>query len=143
MYAQVEEDNLAVARRLEQEDFGSQRFLEGLSEDVEWWAAGPPNILPWAGVFKGRAKVAEWVKILRSHLNYQKWESQWMVKGDTVIEFVHAKGFARTTGQPYESEIIRVWTIRDGKAVKVRSYYDTAVYAMAIGTLEPAHSTRL
>jgi ketosteroid isomerase-like protein len=142
MQTHLEEDNLAVAKRLEQEDFGSDRFLDGLSEDVEWWAAGPPVLLPWAGLFRGRGMVAEWVKTLRSNLNYQEWKSEWMVKGDTVVEFVQAKGVARKTGKTYESEIVRVWTIREGKAVKVRSYYDTAAYGLAIGTLSPSSSPR-
>jgi len=63
----LEEDNLAIAKKLEKEDFGSQLFLDGLSENVEWWAAGPPVLLPWAGLFKGRGKVAERVKTLRSN----------------------------------------------------------------------------
>ncbi|SRR6266571_2316768 len=81
MQTQIEEDNLIVAKRLEAEDFSSQRFLDGLSEDIEWWVAGSPGILPWAGVFKGRSSVANWVKVLRDNLNYQKRESDWLVKG--------------------------------------------------------------
>ncbi len=142
MKTNVEEDNLAVAKRLEAEDFGSQRFLDGLSEDVEWWVAGSPSILPWAGIFKGRANVANWVKILQHNLNYQKWESDWLVKGDTVVEFVRAAGVAKATGRPYESDIVRVWTVRDGKVVKVRSFYDTAAYAIAIDALKLTHHGR-
>ena len=138
MQTQAEEDNLMIAKRSESEDFGSQRFLDGLSEDIEWWAAGPPSVLPWAGMFKGRANVANRVKILRHHLNYQKWEPDWLVKADTVVEFVRASGVAKTTGQHYESDIVRIWTIRDGKVVKVRSFYDTAAYAIAIDALKLA-----
>jgi uncharacterized protein len=138
MQVQTEEENLAVAKSLEAEDFSSQRFLDGLSENVEWWAAGAPNLLPWAGLFRGREAVRNWVKTLRSELNYQKWESEWMAKGDTVFEFVRASGIAKATGRPYESDILRVWTIRDGKAARVRSFYDTAAYALAIGALSPS-----
>ncbi|MBO0887848.1 nuclear transport factor 2 family protein [Candidatus Bathyarchaeota archaeon] len=141
MQTDVESENLRVAKRLEAADFSSQNFLDGLAEDVEWFAAGPPSLLPWAGTFHGRAEVAEWVKTLRSCLNYQKWDSHsWLAKNDTVIEFVRAGGVARATGKPYESEIVRVWTIKNGKAVKVQSFYDTAAYAIAIGALQPKKS---
>lgn len=127
-----------VAKNLESEDFSSQRFLDGLDENVEWFAAGPPSLLPWAGMFRGRNQVAEWVKTLRANLNYQKWNSHtWVVRNDTVIEFVNAGGIARATGKSYESDIVRVWTVKNGKAVKVQSFYDTAAYAIALGTLAP------
>lgn len=141
MQTDIEAENLQVAKRLEAADFSSQNFLDGLAEDVEWFAAGPPSLLPWAGTFHGRAEVAKWVKTLRTNLNYQKWDSHsWLAKNDTVIEFVRAGGVARATGKPYESEIVRVWTIKNGKAVKVQSFYDTAAYAIAIGTLQPKKS---
>ena len=47
---------------------------------------------------------------------------------DTVVEIVMASGRATASRRPFESEIIRIWTFRDGKAVLVRSYYDTAAY---------------
>jgi ketosteroid isomerase-like protein len=31
----------------------------------------------------------------------------------------------------FESEVVRIWTFDGGKAVRVRSYYDTGVYARA------------
>src|SRR5712691_9177299 len=105
MQTDVESENLSIAKRLKSEDFSSQRLLDELSETVEWFAAGPPSMLPWAGTFRGRAKVAEWVKILRANLNYQKWDSHtWLVKNDTVFEFVRAGGIAKATGKPYESD---------------------------------------
>src|SRR6266571_7715030 len=54
-------------------------------------------------------------------------------QGDTVVEFVRAC-------RSYESEVVRVWTIRNGKVAKVRSFYDTAANAMAIDALRPARS---
>src|SRR2546425_9552085 len=64
--------------------------------------------------------------------------ADWLVKADTVVEFVRASGVAKTTGQHYESDIVRIWTIRDGKVVKVGSFYDTAAYAIAIDALKLA-----
>lgn len=138
-----EVENLKLAKGLEASDFTSQSFLSGLAEDVEWWAAGPPELLPWAGSFRGRKEVARWVKLLYENLKYQKWDSyEWLAKGDKVIEFTHAAGYAKATGRTYETDLVRVWTVRNGKVVSVRSYYDTAKYALAIGSVEPTSRNR-
>jgi ketosteroid isomerase-like protein len=39
---------------------------------------------------------------------------------------------ARATGKHFASEVVRIWTFRDGKATRVRSYYDTHSYAVAL-----------
>ncbi len=33
---------------------------------------------------------------------------------------------------PFASEVVRVWTFHDGKAIRVRSYYDTHGCAAAL-----------
>ena len=53
--------------------------------------------------------------------------------GDTIIEIIAAAGTARRTGLPFASEVVRAWTVRGAKAVRVRSYYDTYAYAQAMG----------
>jgi ketosteroid isomerase-like protein len=52
--------------------------------------------------------------------------------GDTVVEIIAAAGHARATGRPFASEVVRVWGFREGKAVRVRSCYDTYAYAAAL-----------
>ena len=52
--------------------------------------------------------------------------------GDVVVELVLGGGKAIATGKPFESEIVRIRTFRGGRAVKVRSYYDTQAYAAAL-----------
>lgn len=52
--------------------------------------------------------------------------------GETVVEVVAAAGKARATGTPFASEVVRIWTFRNGKAVRVRSYYDTHLRQIAL-----------
>ncbi len=131
--AVLNEENLELVKRLDSEDFTSPSFLAELADDVEWWVAGPRDILPFAGTFHGVDEVASWVKVLRENCQYDKWEPvQWLVQGDTVVEIVKAGGRGRKTGRRYESEIVRVWTLREGRVSRVRSYYDTAAYVAAL-----------
>jgi ketosteroid isomerase-like protein len=54
-----------------------------------------------------------------------------------LVEVVLGGGNAVATGKPFESEIVRIWTFRGGRAVKVRSYYDTQAYAAALAPWRP------
>jgi uncharacterized protein len=104
-----------------------------LADDVEWWAAGPPDVLPWAGTYHGHEGVARWLKALNEAMAYEQFEPlEYVAQGDTVVEIVRASGRAIPTGRPFASEIVRVWTLREGRAIRVRSYYDTAAYVAAL-----------
>lgn len=41
-------------------------------------------------------------------------------------------GVERATGDSFRSEMVRLYTFRDGKIVRVRNYYDTDSYARAV-----------
>jgi ketosteroid isomerase-like protein len=125
-----------LAQRLEALDFGSDEFLGALADDVEFIALGDPDLLPWAGTFRGRDGVLEWRGRLVAALKYDAWEPLlWAGAGEVVLELAHARGHARETGRSYESDIARVWSFRDGHVVRVVTYYDTLGYALAIGAV--------
>ena len=105
-----------------------------LADDVEWYVLGSPEELPWAGTFRGTEGVRRWLETLDEHMEYERFEPlEFFADGDTVIEIVLAGGHARATGRSFESEVVRVWTFREGKAVRVRSFYDTGAYERALG----------
>jgi ketosteroid isomerase-like protein len=74
------------------------------------------------------------MEVLDEHMEYERFEPlEFLADGDTVIEIVFAAGRARATGRSFQSEVVRIWTFRDGKAVRVRSFYDTDAYSRALG----------
>ena len=117
-----------------------QNLLELLAEDVEWYVLGSPDILPWAGVYRGPAEVSGWFDRLSEHLQYEQFEPvEFIGQADTVVEVIRASGRAKATGRPFRSEVVRIWTFRGHKVVRVRSYYDTANYLAAFhGSWTPA-----
>ena len=48
------------------------------------------------------------------------------------MEVIQAAGHAKATGRRFESTIARIWTIRDGKVIRVRNFYDTYAYVAAL-----------
>lgn len=131
-----EQENLQLVKRLHVRGRGQgymEAVLNELADDVEWWADGPVDILPWAGTHRGREGVANWFKVLNEAMEYQQFDPrEFIAQGDTVVVLYHASGRARSTGRSFESDIIRLYTVRDGKLVRVRSYYNTAAYVAAL-----------
>ena len=108
-------------------------LFELLDEEVEWQALGPVDLFPWAGTHRGLDGVRRWFDLLNAAMDYERFELLELYADDeTVVEVIAAAGKARTTGTPFASEVVRVWTFHDGKAIRVRSYYDTHGYAAAL-----------
>ena len=106
-----------------------------LAEDVEWWAAGLRETLPWAGTWRGRSGVAEFFRVLDAEMDYQKFDAEELISdSDHVIAVVTASGHAIRTGRPFESHIVREYLFRNGKIIRVRNFYDTAAYERALAT---------
>ncbi len=104
-----------------------------LSDDAEWWVMGDPAILPFAGSFRGPQGYADWRKILDAHVTYDRFEVvQSVAAGDDVVQIIEAAGTANANGRRYESRVVRIFTVREGKIVRVQSFFDTAEYAKAI-----------
>lgn len=130
----VADANLALVKRLHQGDRPMRELLMELAtDDIEWWAAGPPELLPWAGTVRGRDALPRWFETLGGAMRYDQFEPRgYIAQGDEVVMIVDAKGVARATGRPFHSEVVRIFTLRDGKVARVRSYYDTHAYVAAL-----------
>ena len=129
--------NRAAVRQLHDQDESGRLRQDSLftllDEKVEWEALGPTHLFPWAGTHRGHEGVRRWFELLNGAMAYERFELlELYADGDTVIEVIAAAGNARATGADFASEVVRVWTFRDGKAIRVRSYYDTHSYAAAL-----------
>jgi ketosteroid isomerase-like protein len=131
----LEEQHLAVVRGIHEGRGIIQRARESgiLADSVEWWVAGPPDELPFAGTWRGIAGIAEFERRLNATMRYDRVElRRYLVSGDDVAVVFLGAGVARATGRPFESEIVRLYTFREGRVVRVRNYYDTAAYVAAV-----------
>ena len=112
-----------------------KKFIESgmMSEDVEWFVPGPKEILPFAGLWKGADGIAEFNRLLATTMRYDKVEiKEYIVDGDQVAAIFEAEGIAKSTGKAFKSEILRLYTFKDGKIIKVRNFYDTSSYVSAV-----------
>jgi uncharacterized protein len=65
--------------------------------------------------------------VLAETLETQQFEPrQFIAQDDTVVVLGHERHRVKSTGRSYEGEWVQVFTLRDGKVVKYREYFDTA-----------------
>lgn len=130
-----EKTNLDIIHQFHSTKGYIKKFIESglMSEDVEWFVPGPKEILPFAGTWKGAEGISEFNRLLGSVMRYDKTEiKEYIVDGDHVAAIFLGEGIAKSTGKPFKSEILRLYTFKDGKIIRVRNFYDTASYVAAV-----------
>jgi ketosteroid isomerase-like protein len=101
-------------------------ILALLSDDVEWWVAGPPEI-PYAGTFRGHDQVAQFFATFNGSIDFESWEAhEFIAEGETVVVVGEERWRAKPSGQLVDNPWVLVITVRDGKITRFRAYEDTA-----------------
>lgn len=131
----LEREHLAIVRSIHEGRGIIQRARESgiLADSVEWWVAGPRDVLPFAGTWRGVAGIREFERRLGAAMRYDRVDLQrYLVSGNDVAAIFIGAGIARASERPFESEIVRLYTFDGGRIVRVRNYFDTAAYVAAL-----------
>jgi ketosteroid isomerase-like protein len=125
-----EQDNIRVVREM----FAAfvrgdaQAVLDTLADDVEWRLAGPTQVT-YAGIRRGKDKVADFFKVIAEASEFEQFEAEeFLAQGDKVVAFGHERQRIKSTGQVVENDWAMVFTLRDGKIARYRNYVDTAAH---------------
>jgi uncharacterized protein len=109
-------------------------LLRCLTDDVRWFEIGPPDLIPTAGMRKGREQVGEFFAALERSEDVQSFRPQHFVaQGETVVVLGELKSRVRSTGSEINSPWVHVFTLSEGKISEFRSFYDTAAAVAAYG----------
>ncbi len=107
-------------------------LLTLLTDDVEWELLGPQE-LPFCGVRNGHDGVASFFQDHMSSLELTRFEiHEFLPSGDKVVVLGEEDGRALSTDKTFTNEWAMVFTLRDGKIAKWRSYENTAVMLEAL-----------
>jgi uncharacterized protein len=125
----TEQQNLETVQRaftaLGKNDMKQLKGL--LSPDVEWHTPGPKDVLPFAGLHKGPDAVAEWWKKLGESEEAIRFEPRdFIPHNDKVIVTGDSEMRVKSTGKKLAAEWVQIYTLKDGKIVDFREFYDTA-----------------
>ena len=127
--------NLALVKRL-YDAFAETDIIElltALHDDIEWVMPGPPEILPFAGTWKGRESVGRLLAVLAGTLVFELFEPRrFLADGDTVVVTGHSRDRMLATGRIVEIDWVAIIEVRDGKVVRYQVYEDTAAFVAAL-----------
>ncbi|MCA9939354.1 MAG: nuclear transport factor 2 family protein [Anaerolineales bacterium] len=103
-----------------------------LDEHVDWHFNGRPEDIPYAGYWQGHAGMGEFFTIVGQTCAVQEFGPHEIISmGEHVLSLGHERVLVKATGREFESDWAHVFTIRNGKIIRLREYYDTAALAEA------------
>ena len=92
--------------------------LEGVDHDIE---LEPSSMFPGQEVYRGHEDVLRFFAMF-----FEAWDEyhaepvEFIDAGENVVVVVHQRARGKGSGVMIESDMFQVWTLRDGKAVRVR-----------------------
>jgi uncharacterized protein len=110
-----------------------QGIMDVLAEDVDWLFVGRPEDVPFAGQRHGHEQMKEFFRIVGETAGeiYEFGPREVMSFDDKVLVLGHERVRVRATGRVFETDWAHLFTVHDGKIVRLREFYDTATMAEA------------
>ncbi len=108
-------------------------FLADMSPDVEWHSGYAPDV-PLNGVWRGHDGVITLVQTIGASVDIHQFQVvEFIAQGDKVVVLGFEEAAAKSTGRSYRNEWAHVWTVREGRVARIRTYNDSATVAAAFG----------
>ena len=134
----MSQDNVDALRHV-YEEWGRGNWrpkFEIYDDEMEWgWSDDFPGL---AGVYRDPAERNE-----RLHAWLSPWEDwrceaeDYVAHGDHVVALCRYRGRGKGSGATIDTEGAHVWTLRDGKVVRLEVFADRAKALAAVGLPEP------
>lgn len=97
--------------------------LARLADNIEWWHAGDPSIVSYAGTFRGKEGVVQFFQKLGADVEFTGFETfNYRANGNEVVCDGKVSCIARSTGRAYSVLPVFTWTFDEqGKAYHLRA----------------------
>ena len=95
------------------------------------------ELLPWGGHHKGVAGAQTFFGLIAEHTDAIPEPTAFIPAGNDVAVVGRLRGHARASGKPIDLDIVHVWTLRDGRAVRFAAWIDTPKMLEALGDESP------
>jgi ketosteroid isomerase-like protein len=132
----MSQENLALAQR------GYRHFNEVGEFDSEFaspecefdFSNAMPDVPPFKGLDRANAVLRDWTAAFD---DFRVEADRFLdAGGDRLVVFVRNKGRLKESGGPIENRFIHVWTIRNGKGIRMEGYLDEEMALEAAGLRE-------
>ena len=121
--ARMSQEDVEVVRRTLAafNENGVEATLEYFDPEVEW--VGPPEWLE-KHLYEGHEGIREIAAVwTESFDDYHLVPVEFVDAGDDVVALVFQRGHVKGSSDPIEQQIGYVWTVRNGKGVRVRVFF--------------------
>jgi ketosteroid isomerase-like protein len=109
----------------------TERVIGLLSDDVVMIVPGPPGVGA-AGEWRGHDGARECFRRLgEGHVTERLDFLERIADGPFVVSRLHVAAVARATGRRFESDIVHLFTVSDGKVSRLLDFFDTAAIVAA------------
>ena len=120
--------NLEIVKQIEQDlkEGNLSAILEFLAEDVVWIVPGSTDY-PFKGEYHGRNKLKEVFELAGKIIDMKESEATDYISLDDknqVLVFGNERGSLKPGGNAFKHNWVEVFTLRDGKVVRLHSYID-------------------
>ena len=103
-----------------------------LDENVDWHFNGRPDDIPFAGQWLGRGKMMDFFKTVAETCEVLEFgPNEVLVFDEHVLALGHERVRARVSGREFESNWAHLFSVQNGRVVRLREFYDTAAMAEA------------
>jgi ketosteroid isomerase-like protein len=122
--AMADSSNLALARRLYDNLKSPEVLMEVLSESIEWEIA---TGFPYGGKYVGTQSVFQdfFGRLMNDFEDWSTVAREIHDAGDHVIAIGTYTARAKATGKTFTASFSHLWTVKDGKMVRMRQCADT------------------
>ena len=102
------------------------QLLTYFHDDAEW-IAPEAEAIPFAGSFHGKAEVARFFSELGAAVEPTRFDIRDVIaENDKVVVTGEATWRVKANGLSYDNPWVDVFTLRDGKVIRIEAYFDTA-----------------
>lgn len=114
---------------------GDAAALAGATtEDVVVRWNGPVGVVPWAGVWEGRAKVITFFRRVADHLEVVAMQTVSRIESaDGVALVLEGQWRVKATGEELRLRAANIFRFEDGRVAAFEVYPDSHAFAQALG----------
>jgi uncharacterized protein len=132
----MSDDNVERLRRFyEAANAGDPDALAIFAPEAEFHM---PEVLPRGGTIRGRDAIGAYFgEVQQRWEGFQAKAEEFIGEGDRVVVLGRFLGRVKATGKDADVPFALVWRMREGQAVRVEEYTDTALLLSALGGSGP------
>jgi hypothetical protein len=108
-------------------------LLALLDEHVDWHFNGRPQDIPFAGHWQGRARMEDFFRTVALSCDILEFgPDEVLIFGDHVLSLGYERVRVKATGREFETHWAHLFTLKNGRVVRLREFSDTAAMADAL-----------